>query len=250
MTTIHTNVMKTKNYDLFKFMDGNRKLNPTNLNQIINSMNEKQLIIPIIVNEHFEIIDGQHRFKSCKHLNLPVYYIMQQGYNITDVIRANVNGGRKWYDTDYLHKYCQAGDERYLRVIEILEDFSITVNDFIKILAPIQNKTIKLLKEEFRTGNLTLDGIDSLISFLTALESFKDFKYYKQSVFITAFHKLYSKEKYNHDIMERKLQVHALYLTRQSSVDDYLSLLCNKIYSFGTTKEPIYYSSDSKKFHQ
>lgn len=250
MAEIQSNVLKTKNYDKFKLMGGNRKTNPTNLNQIIKSMEEKQLMIPILVNEKFEIIDGQHRFQACKYLGLPVYYIVQQGYDINDVIRANVNGGRKWYDTDYLHMYCEENDERYLRVKKILESFSITSNDFIKILAQLQNKRTTMLKEEFRSGTLSLEGIDSVVSFLMALESFKDFKHYKQSVFITAFQRLYFKEGYNHELMERKIQVHGHYLTRQRSADDYLALLCNRVYSFGTTKDPIYYSSDSRKFHQ
>ena len=97
---IYTNVMKSSNYDMFKTMEGNREINSTNLNQIILSMKEKQLVIPIIVNEKFEIIDGQHRFSACKYLNLPVYFLISNGYDIEDVIRANVNGGRKWFDGD------------------------------------------------------------------------------------------------------------------------------------------------------
>jgi ParB-like chromosome segregation protein Spo0J len=60
MMEVYTSVMRSNNYDMFKFMEGNRKINSSNLNQIIVSMREKQLIIPITVNEKFEIIDGQH----------------------------------------------------------------------------------------------------------------------------------------------------------------------------------------------
>ena len=250
MMEVYTSVMKTNDYSLFKFMEGNRKTSSTNLNQIIQSMEEKQLTIPIIVNERFEIIDGQHRFKACKYLKLPVFYIMQQGYTIDDVIRANVNGGRKWFDVDYLRKYCQANDERYLKIEGILNDFSITANDFIKILAHIQQKKINMLKREFRSGTIELNGVDLLLSFLIALESFKFFKYYKQSNFITAFLRLYFKDGYVHENMERKLNSFGHNLTRQSSADEYLSLLCNKVYSYGSSKYPIYYSSESKKFHQ
>ena len=70
MMEVYTSVMKSNNYDMFKFMEGNRKISSTNLNQIISSMKEKQLVIPITVNEKFEIIDGQHRFSACKYLNL------------------------------------------------------------------------------------------------------------------------------------------------------------------------------------
>lgn len=247
---IYTNVMKTDNYDLFKILDGNRKLSSANLNQIISSMKEKQLIIPIIVNEKFEIIDGQHRYHACKYLNLPVYFIIENGYDIEDVIRANVNGGRKWYDTDYLNKYCLLKDEKYLQIKKVCEDFNITINDFTKILAIIQNKKATIVKREFREGRISLNGIQLLINFLMALEDFKDFKYYKRGNFIVAFSRLFFREDYDHEYMVKKYKTYYPNLTKQFSSDEYLSVLCNKIYSYGVTKNPIYYSSESKKFHQ
>lgn len=249
MISVYANVMKTKDYSLFKIMDGNRRINSTNLNQIIESMKEKQLVIPITVNEKFEIIDGQHRFKACEYLRLPVYYIMENGYGIDDVIRANVNGGRKWFDGDYLHRYCDLKVEKYLKVSGIINDFDITINDFLKILSIVQEKNQQQTKREFRTGNVDLDGIDTVISFFMCLESFSEFRYYKQSHFITAFSRLFFKDGYDHSQMERKLKQYLPNIVRQRSVDDYLSILCNKVYSYGTTKNPVFYSSETKKFH-
>ena len=247
---IYTSVMKSNNYDMFKFMEGNRQINSTNLNQIISSMKEKQLIIPITVNEKFEIIDGQHRFSACKYLGLPVYFIIEKGYDIEDVIRANVNGGRKWFDGDYLNKYCLLKDERYLEIDKITKDFNITVNDFIKILSIIQNKKTTTVKREFREGRISLDGLQLLTNFLMSLEDFKEFKYYKNGNFITAFLRLFFREDYSHEYMIKKYKVYFPNLVKQTSSDEYLSVLCNKIYSYSTTKNPIYYSSESKKFHQ
>ena len=250
MMEIYTNVMKSSNYDMFKIMEGNREINSTNLNQIILSMKEKQLVIPIIVNEKFEIIDGQHRFSACKYLNLPVYFIISNGYDIEDVIRANVNGGRKWFDGDYLNKYCLLKDERYLEIKKITKDFNITVNDFTKILSVIQNKKTTVVKREFREGRISLNGLQLLTSFLMSLEDFKEFKYYKNGNFITAFLRLFFREDYSHEYMIKKYKAYFPNLVKQTSSDEYLSVLCNKIYSYSTTKNPIYYSSERKKFHQ
>ena len=247
---VYTNVMVSNNYDMFKIMDGNRRVNSTNLSQIISSMREKQLIIPIVVNEKFEIIDGQHRYNACKYLNLPVYFIIERGYGLDEVIKANLNGGRRWFDADYLNKYCLLKDSRYLEIRKITEDFNITLHDLIKILSTIQNKKSTTIKKEFREGKIDLDGIELLINFLMALEDFKEFKYYKRGNFIAAFSKLYFREDYDHNIMVRKIGSNIHNLTKQTSSYEYLSLLCNKIYSYGPTKAPIYYSSESKKFHQ
>ena len=250
MMEVYTSVMRSNNYDMFKFMEGNRKINSSNLNQIIVSMREKQLIIPITVNEKFEIIDGQHRFSACKYLGLPVYFIIEKGYNIEDVIRANVNGGRKWFDDDYLNKYCLLKDDRYLEIKKIKDDFNISTNDFIKILSIIQGKKMPLVKREFREGKINLDGMQLLINFLMSLETFKDFKHYKNGNFVVAFSRLFFREDYDHEYMTKKYKTYYPNLTKQTYIDEYLSVLCNKIYSYGTTKNPIYYSSESKKFHQ
>lgn len=250
MMEIYTSVMKTNNYDMFKFMEGNRNTNSTNLNHIIESMKEKQLIIPITVNEKFEIIDGQHRFKACKYLGLPVYFVMEKGYTIDDVIRANVNGGRKWYHVDYLNRYVLLKDDRYIQIKKIIDDFDVNITDFIKLLSMIQNKKVAIVKREFVEGKISLEGIQLLINFLMALEDFKGFKYYKKSNFITAFSRLFFREDYDHNYMMRKYKTYFPNLVKQTSSDEYLALLCNKIYSYSATKNPIYYSSESKKFHQ
>ena len=250
MIEVYTSVMKTKNYEMFRFMDGNRETNPSNLNQIIESMKEKQLVIPITVNERFEIIDGQHRFKACQYLGYPVYYVMEQGYTIDDVIRANVNGGRKWFDADYLHRYCKLGVDRYLKIQKVIEDFNISTNDYIKILSKFQGKVSTQVKREFREGNVDIECQDLIVSFLMSLESFKEFQHYKSSNFIFAFLELYMRNDYDHSQMERKINANIYNLTKRTSKDDYLSLLCNKIYSFGPTRNPIYYSAESKKFHK
>ena len=59
-------IYATTDYDKFKFLEGNRKLRLNNLEKMRESMIEEQLVIPICVNENFEIIDGQHRYTICK----------------------------------------------------------------------------------------------------------------------------------------------------------------------------------------
>ena len=101
-----TEIRKTNNYEMFKNMIGNRKVKDKNYRKLLRSMSEKQLIIPILVNEKLEIIDGQHRFNACKTLSLPVYYYMIAGYEIDDVKRANLVSCN-WNLEDYLNLHVQ-----------------------------------------------------------------------------------------------------------------------------------------------
>ena len=247
--TIFGNIMVTENYDMFKKIGGNRKLNKANYAKIVKSMKEEQLIIPIVVNEKYEIIDGQHRYTACKDLGKPVYFYMVRGYGLNQVKRANI-ASSNWKKENYLDMFVAENNEVYKEFEEIKERYDLNISNLLKIFAIVQEKQNARVGYEFENGTFTLDGKMEVLRFLTALEDFNFFKFYKSNNFLIAFTRLYFKSEYDHDKMKTKLITHRNSLEKRSTSDEYLVLLCNRIYSFGVTKNPIYYSSESKKIHQ
>ena len=79
--TVKNKVFQTKDYGVFKRLNGNRIIDKTNLKNILESIKSNNLEIPIIVNEKMEICEGQHRFECKKQLNLPVDFIIKDGVN-------------------------------------------------------------------------------------------------------------------------------------------------------------------------
>ena len=59
-------VLMTNDYSMFESMSGNRDVNDLHIKRLKESMQEKYISVPIIVNEKNQIIDGQHRFQSAK----------------------------------------------------------------------------------------------------------------------------------------------------------------------------------------
>ena len=55
-------VGKTKDYDMFEFLDTNRQPNDRMIKKLMKSIEENGIQIPIIVNKEKQIVDGQHRF--------------------------------------------------------------------------------------------------------------------------------------------------------------------------------------------
>ena len=247
--SIFGNIMKTNNYDLFKIVKGNRRVNQANYSKIIKSMKEEQLIIPIVVNEKYEIIDGQHRFMASKDLGKPIYYFVVNGYGIEQVKRANI-ASSNWKKEDYLAMFISEDNANYIEFEEIRERYDMSISNLLKIFSIVQNKQLARVSYEFEDGLFTLEGKEVVLNFLTSLEDFNFFKFYKSTNFITAFIKLYFRPEYEHDKMKSKLNNYRSTLEKRSTSDEYLVLLCNRLYSFGATKNPIYYSSESKKFHQ
>ena len=117
MKTQHgTQVHTTTDYFLFKPIDGNRNKNLLHLNRLKKSMTENYLFTVIIVNEKYEIIDGQHRFECVKELKMPLHYIICNGYGLNEVQILNQNS-KTWNADDYLAGYCNLKNENYLCLI-------------------------------------------------------------------------------------------------------------------------------------
>ena len=131
---IFGNIMVTENYDMFKKIGGNRKLNKTNYSKIVKSMKEEQLIIPIVVNEKYEIIDGQHRYEACKDLRKPVYFYMVRGYGLEQVKRANI-AFRNWKKENCLDMFIAEKNEVYIEFEEIKDRYDINISNLLKIFA-------------------------------------------------------------------------------------------------------------------
>lgn len=247
-------ILVSKNYSKFKNIKGNRVLRQTNLEQIKESMKEKQLLIPILVNEKMEIIDGQHRFEACKELKLPIYYYIQEGYSIDDVERAN-RASSNWMLSDFLNSYILSNSDIYVKIGTILEEYPISVAEFIKILAKIKKRNVANLTEEFKNKKITFSEIEEeeVKKFLNELTTFNFFKEYKRSRFVSAFYRLYSHPNYNGQQMSKKLENITLRqcLVSCNTIEDYLGILANDIYSAknAKSKHNIYYDKTSNRLY-
>ena len=76
-----------------------------------NSILQKGIIRPIIVNSTMQIIDGQHRYSIARKYGLPVYYV-SVNKEMNDIIKIN-NTACKWRVIDYINKYVILGNEEY-----------------------------------------------------------------------------------------------------------------------------------------
>lgn len=134
---VHT----TTDYSLFKTLNGNRDVNHLHLSRLKESMKSNHLTTIIMVNDKFEIIDGQHRFLISKELKLPINYIVEKNYGLKEVQILNANM-KNWQTQDYVNGYCDLGYPDYI----IYRDF---VNEY-----GFQGQTaILLLSGEHNGGN-------------------------------------------------------------------------------------------------
>ena len=136
----NSQVHTTMDYAKFKSISGNRQINRLHFNRLKNSIAENYLFTTIIVNENYEIIDGQHRFQCIKELQKPLHYIVCKGYGINEVQRLNVNT-KNWTTFDYINGYIDLGLRDYAVYKEFQNKYNIGVLESIVLLSGKHNGT-------------------------------------------------------------------------------------------------------------
>ncbi|MGG7162970.1 ParB N-terminal domain-containing protein [Clostridium ihumii] len=241
-------IYETYDYEIFDKVNGNRVINPLNYTKLLKSIEEKQLLIPICVNDKLQIIDGQHRFEACKTLNKPIQFYISDDYTIEDVMRAN-QVSKNWIRVDFLNLFISRNNENYIEFARILDIYKINITDLLKVFAYVQDISLKDLSRDFDKGYFFSEGKELVENFFIALEDFKLFNKYRTTQFVGAFMKLYFHNSYSHEKMKDRLIKRGSYVKQKGSIAEYLQMLTKDIYSFGAVKNPIYYDAQTKKFY-
>ena len=116
-------ILKTTNYNIFKRLEGNRPVPEQRVKKIISSIKKVGYVIsPVIVNENYEVIDGQGRVEALKRLGLPVFYIVDPGKGIDECIAMNINQ-TNWTMLDYIKSHAETGNVSYQNILTLIERY-------------------------------------------------------------------------------------------------------------------------------
>ena len=117
-------VRLSKNYSMFKFKDGNRDLNYINVNKMEDSLKKHGWVTPIVVDNNYYIVDGQHRFQAAKNLGMPIVFIkMSNDFNV-EAIRDINNAQEKWNTWDYVKSQADLGNVHFQYIQSLRERFA------------------------------------------------------------------------------------------------------------------------------
>lgn len=150
MTTKNTAPVNhmTRDYKLFKPLEGNRGVLEIRKRKVRISIESYGYIpVPIVVNERYEIIDGQARYEVCKELGLPICYCVIPGLGIEECIGLNATQ-TNWTMTDYINSYAVLGNENYIRLKMVMEQYpnlklSVVGSLAYQVITGVDTKVIK-----------------------------------------------------------------------------------------------------------
>jgi hypothetical protein len=222
--------LKTNDYNKFKTKQGNRELNQLHLKRLMSSVKEIDLLHanPILVNENFEIIDGQHRFNVCKELKKPIYFLMVKGLGLNEIQVLNANS-KNWKMEDYIDGYCSMGMVEYCEFKKYIETTDLGISVLLALLCGSNNSDHT---SDLKNGKLKLTHKNRT---LVVLQWLKDWSEYyegcKRRSFVVALVQLYSIKGYSHEKMMQKIKYQSAKLVDSLNVKTYLALL-EEIYNF------------------
>lgn len=169
-----TVVWVTNDYSIFKYMDVNRKISNVNVAKLVESINEVGwLKNPLLVNEKFEVIDGQHRLEALKKLGLPVEFIIQDSLGRKECTKLN-ESQKNWAIMDYVNSYANEGNDNYIWLRQQIKTYNILPNTTVLSVA-VGGKNMnggRIYADTVKSGKFSIDddtrvNVEALLFYLS-----------------------------------------------------------------------------------
>lgn len=219
----------TKVYSKFKSLEGNRFLNKLHLKRLMQSMSQNYLWTVIVVNENYEIIDGQHRFEAIKALGLPLNYIRVKGYGLKEVQILNQNS-RNWNADDFMNGYCDLGYTSYLHYRDFKKKYRFGHNECMTMLGGSSDNGANI--NNFKAGRFKVKNLKKAYDNaqqIIRLEGMYDG--WRRRTFILAVLKLLEKDNFDFDQFLHKLKLQPMAMKHCVDVKQYIELI-EHIYNY------------------
>lgn len=178
---------QTEDYSLFKRLDGNRTVKSIRVTKIKKSIEKSGYIYnPIVVNENYEVIDGQGRLEVFKMLGLPVDFVISEGAGIEECIALNASS-TIWSMKDYIESFCELGYEDYILFNELLQEYPElklnTVGTIASGIASLPTRQIKdgnliIQKENLTSIRRDLDVAKRMVPLFARVNGTRDYYIY------------------------------------------------------------------------
>jgi len=215
--------MKTNVYSNFLFFEENRKLSEGLVKRLIESIQRIGYVPgkPILINKHWQIIDGQHRFEACKRLKLPIYYeFMQNGDDMQSIIELNRNQ-LIWRLVEYIDFYAKQGRKEFIYLNGLIKEYSIlgssniiriVVNNDVRPAGIREGKYFKINPNTLKIINYIL-GLNEL-------------DFYDSVHFVCSIVTMW---KYTSDVQRQKLYKYRMIIPQAPNQKTYLTIFENII---------------------
>ena len=239
-------IYETSNYNMFELIESNRPISWTKIDKMREKIKEKNLTsgYNIIVNskevgkerygtdgKKYPIVDGQHRYISCKLEGQKFFYQVNDDITLDDIPTA-ASLQHSWKITDYLHHYTTIGVREYQQFVGYMNRYGFPPSAALIILCgdrgsaklhDLKRGELKVTRSWALANNFG-DATDSLGKYIT---------FNKQARFVEAFFVAFVNSDYSHDRMVAKLEYLSSKMLRCSDMRAHLEQI-EYIYNYNS----------------
>lgn len=225
-------VFKTTNYGLFKTIKGNRVIDSSHLKKLLASISKRNMLAehPIVVNNIYKVIDGQHRLEVAQELQLPIYYTVVDKGGLDEVIMLN-NAQKNWSLYDYLESFITRENANYITLKEFITQYSLPVTVGVTLLTGSADRKAM---EKFKNGDLEVvkeKEAYEIGQMLVEYRRYANSDIYRSRDFVKAVTYMYENKPVPHFQMIQKLVKTEKKIERRGSMKEYLREL-EEMYNF------------------
>jgi ParB-like nuclease domain len=232
-------IEKTKDYARFNLLKGNRPINRAHLKKLKESIAQSNHLNlhPIIVNQNFEIIDGQHRLQCAKELDVEIFFVKSDSVEDQHLISCNVN--QKSFECENYIDYFAIKEQNpeYIRLKKMLEASGLKPKALLTLIIGIVSGN---LLEFLKTGKFKFpskEGLNEVLEFYMDFIAYAHDKRLKPTSMFTnhnftrAIRWIYNTTGFDRVVFFKKLDLRWFDLKPQRTAEDWYTLIIS-IYNF------------------
>lgn len=240
-------IKTTRDYDKFKFRDDNREaISQPRVEDLIKKIQKKNLLHlnPIIINDKWEVINGQHRVLAAKKLGLEIYYIQDNAITPGDI--ATINDVKSWKLNDYLNFYVKNGYPEYIKLNEFIKRHNISLKVAFNVARGRGRKALT----DFMEGKYVHDSemkdeyieiCHELVEFLRQQKGKILSTFTTSAKFWQAVSAIAMLDKFDRKHFIKNCQLHHNKIMAKASLNDYIRLF-QWIYNYRLTEDRKIYA--------
>ena len=244
-------VKSTINFDDFSLIKANRPVDWGKIAVLREEIKRKNLTkeYPVNVNSKsaskkrygldgtkIGVVDGQHRYISCKLESIPMYYQVVDTLTLDDIPRAAAVQS-SWKMKDFIHHHAVEGKQQYMLFRSYMERNNFAPSSTLTILCGDRSKhTVNRLKNgelnitrHWAEANAFADAIGELGEFIS---------FNKQARFLEAYNICFQNKEFNHSRMITKLEYLSSRMKRMTDTYSHLEQL-ESVYNFNTKNNKV-----------
>jgi len=224
-------IFNTTDYKMFKTILGNRTVQVSHVKNLINSIGRNNQLesYPIQVNEHNEVVDGQHRLAAAAYLKVPIYYFIAYGAGINEMLNHNVNN-LSWKTSDFMQFFVKNNNSNYIILYSFCKKYGISVSTGMLLME--NGAHIRNSMDTFKSGKFIAKNVaraTEMIERLSEIRPYTELGVWKDREFISTMYHVY--KKITHKDLMKQLKRTEHKLTPKSSVRNYLRAI-EDIYNY------------------